>query len=286
MALTAKDQRDIYSATMERLAAVIGASGKADELVKLTTQIVQAAKKLSQDTPDAMKTKSTATLAEFVMAAKKIAQDTRAVDAASLQKLSSSRKAVEMLVKELDSWHTAQSSKDDTTDLSLDDILIQTSAGSRSSLSGQSVSRTSLSSQAASSRTSLSGLGGGGSGGGGGGGGSGSKRSSPTEVGPQVSEQEKKLLSELQRQQEELTRKAEPQVAAGRSHGDPEQTLKLAVAGLSRSISQLIDLGGQKAPYKEALLEPALVLAKMVSLLMDLVDTLFVSKFPMRTQVR
>lgn len=271
MALTAKDQRDLYSATMERLAAVIGASGKADELVKLTTQIVQAAKKLSQDTPDAMKTKSTVTLAEFVMAAKKIAQDTRAVDSVSLQKLSSSRKAVEVLVKELDAWHTSQEKKDDTdTDLSLDDILIQTSVGSRTSILGQSVN--------SASRTSLvSGQGGTGTG---------SKRSSPTEVGPLVSEQEKKLLSELRRQQEELTRKAEPQVTAGCSHGDPEQTLKLAVTGLSRSISQLIDLGGQKAPGKEALLEPAVVLAKMVSLLMDLVDTLFVSKFPMRTQVR
>lgn len=257
--LTAKERRDLYSSTLERLAEVIGASGKAEELVKLTTQIVQAAKKLAQDTPDAMKNRSTAILAEFVLAAKKIAQDPRAVDSVSLQKLSSSRKAVETMVKEIDSWLTAQSAKDDT-DITLEDILSQTSSNNPRS----SVLVTPGGVKGPSPVM---------------------KGSSPTESGPIVSEQERKLLNELQRQQADLARKAEPQGKPGH-HGDPEQTLKVVVAGLSRSTSQLMDLAGQKAPTKESLLEPATVLAKMVSILMDLVDSLFVSKFPMRSQVR
>jgi hypothetical protein len=263
--LTAKERRDLYSSTMERLTEVIGASGKAEELVKLTTQIVQATKRLAQDTPDAMKNKSTAILAEFVLAAKKIAQDPRAVDSVSLQKLSSSRKAVETMVKELDSWLTTQSDRDET-DISLEDILSQTSSNSRSSVLIPGGVK----------GPSPVGMGGGGTG---------MKRTSPTESGPIISELERKLLIELQRQQAELTRKVEPQGKPGQ-HGDPEQTLKMVVSGLSRSTSELMDLAGQKAPTKESLLEPATTLAKMVSILMDLVDTLFVSKFPMRAQVR
>lgn len=259
--LTAKERRDLYSSTMERLAEVIGASGKAEELVKLTTQIVQAAKKLAQDTPDSMKNRSTATLAEFVLAAKKIAQDPRAVDSVSLQKLFSSRKAVETMVKELDTWLTSQSTKDDT-DITLEDILSQTSSSNP---------RSSVLVTAGGVKAPVSAA-------------VGMKRSSPTESGPVISELERKLMKELQRQQVELTKKAEPQGKPGQ-HSDPEQTLKVVVAGLSRSTSQLMDLAGQKAPTKESLLEPATTLAKMVSILMDLVDSLFVSKFPMRSQV-
>lgn len=266
--LTGKERRDLYTVTVQRLTEVIGASGKAEELVKLTTQIVQAAKKLAQETPDAMKNRSTAILAEFVLAAKKIAQDPRAVDSVSLQKLSSTRKAVETLVKELDAWHTSQSDKDDT-DITLEDILSQTSASTRAD------PRSSM----------LVPSGGGGAITGTGGAGAGVKRNSPTMEGGFVSELERKLLSELKRQQEELTRKTEPQVKPGQ-HGDPEQALKVVVTGLSRCTSQLMDLAGQKAPTKESLLEPAITLAKMVSVLMDLVDSLFVSKFPMRSQVR
>ena len=286
---------------MQRLTEVIGASGKADELVKLTTQIVQAAKKLAQSTPDAMKNRSTATLAEFVMAAKKIAQDPRAVDSASLQKLSSSRKAVEALIKELDAWLTSQETRDET-DITLEDILTQTSASNkRSSLLIQSTSggggggMGGFSKELMSAPPSLAASAGG------------MRRGSPTDIslpgsssnsgggssviissssgigGP--SELELKLLKELRRQHEELTRKAEPQ-AKPSQHGDPEQVLKVAVAGLSRSTAQLMDLAGQKIPAsKESLLDPATTLAKMVSILMDLVDSLFVSKFPMRSQV-
>lgn len=271
MALTAKEKRDLYTTTVQRLTEIIGASGKAEELVKLTTQIVQAAKKLAQDTPDAIKNRSNATLAEFVIAAKKIAQDTRAVDAASLQKLSSTRKAVEALLKELDAWHTSHESKDDT-DLSLDDILIQTSVSrteSRSSLSSNAGARGSI---------------GGPPGGGVGTAGQGVRRNSPTEI-LAAAEHEKKLLNELRQQQETLSKKADPQTSSN-FRGDPEEILKVSVSGLSRSTSQLMDMAGQKAPSKEQLLEPTIVMAKMISKLLDLVDSLFVSKFPMRSQVK
>ena len=263
MALSAKDRRELYSSTMERLTEVIGASGKAEELVKLTTQIVQATKKLAGGTPDVIMTKSTSTLAEFVKAAKKIAQDPRAVDSVSLHQLSTTRKAVELLVKELDSWHTSQAPRDET-DVSLDNILTQTSGNARpdsrsSSGRGRPVS----------GNGSIGGLG--------------RTRSSPTE---QINaEQEKKLLMELKRLQEELAKKAEPQMNRTSSHRNPEETLKMTWADLSSSTSLLTELAGQKCPRKEALLDPAITLAKMVCILMDLVDSLFVSKFPMRSQV-
>lgn len=259
MALSARERRELFSATMDRLAKVIGASGKSEELVKLTTQIVQAAKKLVQGTPDDIRNRSTATLAEFVIAAKKIAQDTRAVDAASLQKLSSTRKAVEVLVEELDAWHSSQLPSRDETDLTLENILGKLSQT-------ETVS------------------------GGGGGGGMGS-RTSPTDSGGGgtavvATEREKRLLLELRSQQDELAKKKEPQNSATQFHGKTEDTLGMVVAGLSRSTSQLMDLAGQRSPCKEALMDPAITLAKMICILLDVVDSLFVSKYPMRAQVR
>lgn len=271
MALTAKERQEIHAATMQALTEVIGASGKAEELVKLTTQIVQAAKKLAAGSPDAMKNRATATLAEFVIAAKTIAKDTRAVDATSLQSLSSSKRAVEALVKELDAWHASQASTDHT-DLSLDDILVQTSA------SGRADPRASL--------VLAGGSGGGvvGSGGSAGGQGGARRRSSPTE-NMAGAEHLKRLMNELRQQQDTLARKADPQ-ANSHQHGDPEEILRVSVSALSRSTSQLIDMAGQKTPNKDSLVEPAITLARMVSKLLDLVDSLFVTKFPMRSQVR
>ena len=251
MTLGAKERKELVSVTMDRLTGVIGASGKADELVKLTTQIVQAAKRLAEDTPEPTKTRSTGVLAEFVIAAKKIAQNVRAVDSSSLQKLSSTRKAVESLVKELDEWHEAQTPKDTVKELSLDDILAQTNH-----TAGRHDSRSSLDA---------------------------SGKGSPTEA--PVTERERRLEGELRRQLEALQRKSEPQ-SNPEQHGHPDEIIKTAVGGLARSTKELTDLSGQRAPSKEALLEPTVLLAKMVSVLMDLVDSLFVSKFPMRTQVR
>ena len=256
MTLGVKERKELVSVTMERLTSVIGASGKAEELVRLTTQIVQAAKRLAEDTPEPTKTRSTGVLAEFVIAAKKIAQNVRAVDTNSLQQLSSTRKAVESLVKELDGWHEAHIPKQQqavSQEPSLEEILAQTNSISRQE-----------------SRSSFA-----------------SGKGSPTES--PITEQEKRLGSELKRQLEALQRKAEPQ-SNPEQHGNPEEILRTAVGGLTRSTKELMELSGpgasgQKIPSKEALLEPTVLLAKMVSMLMDLVDSLFVSKFPMRSQV-
>ena len=80
------------------------------------------------------KTRSTGILAEFVIVAKRIVQNVHAVDTNSLQQLSSTRKAVESLVKELDGWHEAQIPKQQqaiSQEPSLEEILAQTNSISR-----------------------------------------------------------------------------------------------------------------------------------------------------------
>lgn len=254
MALDAKERKELVSTTMERLTLVIGASGNPQELVSLVTQIVKATKRLAEGSPETTKTRGTSTLAEFVFAAKKIAQDARAVDSKSLQQLSSTRKAVENLVKELDVWYNSQQSKDDT-DLSLDSLLIQPPQTSRQdTVSTPNGSKTTFG------------------------------RSSPPEQTPN-SETEMKLVVELRRQQDSLQRKTDPQRNPSQ-HGQPADILKMAVAGLKRGTVELVESSGQRAPSKESILEPTILLARMVSMLMDLVDSLFVSKYPMRAQVR
>jgi len=258
MALSARDRRELLSETKDRLSQVIGASGKAEELVKLTTQIVQGCKKLVEGTPEGLRTRSTATLAEFVIAAKKIAQDTRAVDSASLQKLSSSRKAVDSLVDELDVWHSSRSSGKDEVDLIFENILGTCPPESSSSGGGMG------------------------------------RKTSPTDRRPSSSnagsasvssEHERRMLAELKSCQDELMRKKEPQEYPTPIQGRTEDTLQMVVRGLSRCTSQLMDLANQKAPYRETLLEPATTVARLICTLLDVVDNLFVSKYPMRPQV-
>ena len=251
MALDAKERKELVSTTMERLTLVIGASGNPQELVGLVTQIVKATKRLAEGTPETTKTRGTSVLAEFVFAAKKIAQDARAVDSQSLQQLSTTRKAVENLVKELDVWYNSKQSIDDNE---LDNLLIQPPQTSRQ----DTVSKPN------GSKTTYG-------------------RSSPPEQIPN-SEKEKKLFMELKRQQDSLQRKTDPQRNPSQ-HGQPADILRTAVAGLKRGTAELIEASGQRAPSKESILEPTILLARMVSMLMDLVDSLFVSKYPMRAQV-
>ncbi len=259
MALTARERRELFSETKDRLSKVIGASGKAEELVKLTTQIVQACKKLVEGTPEGLRARSTATLAEFVIAAKKIAQDTRAVDSASLQKLSSSRKAVDLLVVELDAWHSSRTSGKDEIDISLDNILGTAPPDVGSSSGGCGVGR----------KTSPTGR----------------RPNSICGSAQVISEHEKRLVAELKSQHNELARKKEPQQYPTPLQGNTEDTLKMVVSGLSRSTSQLTDQASQRAPSKELLVEPAITVARLICTLLDVVDNLFVTKFPMRPQV-
>ena len=233
--MDSKERVEMVTTVLELLQDVIGASGKAGELVKLTTQIVQSAKKLTEGTTEATRTRSTATLAEFVKAARNIAKDAQAVESSSLQKLSATKRAVETLVKELDEFHASQAPskrlKEDV-EVSLSELV--------------------------------------------------EKRSGPP--GTPASERERILLDELKRQQWLLLQKEVPQ-RAPKQHGEPEDVLKMAASGLTSCATELVELAGQKNPSKEALLEPAILMAKMVSILIDLVDILFVSKYPMRAQV-
>lgn len=247
MDLDVQQRKEIISITNERLSLVIGASGNAEELVSLVTQIVKALKKLIGGAPEATKTKGTSTLAEFVFAAKKIAQDARAVDSNSLQQLSSTRKAVESLVKELDSFYESQQKS--SRDIDLHSLLKQpTSIHSRPIDPVNAVSRV-----------------------------------SPIDP-PPTTEREHRLAVELQNQLEVLHSKAEPQKNPVQ-HGEPSDVLTTAMTGLQRATVALVEVAGHKAPAKALVLEPTLILSKMVSMLMDLVDSLFVSKYPMRTQV-
>ena len=254
MVLSARERKDLLATTKEQLAEVIGASGKSEELVRLTKEIVQAVKKLAEGTRDDIRNKSTATLADFVIAAKRIAQDTRAVDAASLQKLSSTRKAVEVLVEELDTWH--QSRAVDESDFALANIL------NRNSFQGDQVGSSS-------------------------GGGSGLVRGNSTGSNNSAvsSEYEKKLVVELRSLQKELAKRKEPQNSPTQHQGKTEDILAKVVAKLSHCTSQLLELAGQKSPEKESLMDNAITLARMICILLDVVDSLFVSKYPMRMQV-
>lgn len=232
--MDAKERGELVSMTLEHLADVLAASGKAGQLIEHTKEIVKAAKRLIEGTPQGLQTKSTNTMSEFVEAAKAIAKDARAVDSNSLKRLSSAKRAVEVLVRELDEWHASQNppNRKDDIEVALEEL---------------------------------------------------GSRSSPPNA--PASETEKRLLWELKRLQKELTRKKNPQLSP-EQHGQPEDTLKMAVSGLTRSANELMEAAGQKNPTKESLLEPALLMAKMVSTLLDLVDSLFVSKYPMRSQVR
>ncbi len=243
MALDTKERRELVSHSLEHLQNVIGASGRAEELVRLTTQVVQNGKRLSEGIPEGMRTRSTAILADFVIAARAIAKDARAVDSNSLQKLGRTKRAVESLIEELDNWHASQSPpKRDEIELALEDLVPESSSKSKSRPGGSSPPQT------------------------------------------PISEREKKLTEELKKQQKRLMKKMDPQ-AVPEQHGRPEDILKMAVTGLSRSSDDLMELASQKSPTKEHLLEPMILMSRMVAMLMDLVDSLFVSKYPMRAQV-
>lgn len=225
-----RQRNELIVSTREYLEGVIGTTGRAEELVRMTTQIVQNGKRLTEGVPENLRQRSTATLAEFVMAAKAIAKDTRAVDSGLLQTLAAAKRAVETLVGDLESWHDSQT-PGKTEDRALTELLHD---------------------------------------------------SSPP--GTPLSEKEKRLTEDLRRQQKILRRKREPQTAP-RQHGPPEDALRAAVGGIKRSASEMMEAAGQKSTSKEALLDPMLLTSKMVCVLMDLVDSLFISKFPMRAQV-
>ena len=247
MALDRKGRKELVSETISRLEEVLPASGKPEELVKLTTRIVQNTKMLLSETPEDLATRSTTTLSEFVVAARVIAKNPQSMDASARQKLSNSRRAVEALVKELDSWHDESHRRrkiSEDADVVLNRLASQTSLSASKSSSG-------LGTHAEQS---------------------------------QEDEKTKQVREELKKEQIALWKKTEPQQAPVQ-HGKPIEALTSATGQLQQATRGLKHAAAMKAPSPIELLEPALLLARTVSVLMDLVDSLFVNRYPMRSQV-
>ena len=258
MGMGRRERKELVAATISQLEEVLPASGKPEELVRLTTAIVQSAKKLLDGTPEELRTKSTTALSDFVLAARSIAKDPRSVDSASRQALSNSRRAVDALVRELDSWQDRRHS-DETPGEDAEVLL--------SSL-GRITSE-----PAALNRLSINGAGGGGQGTGG----------SPAGT-PEEASREKELRDALKKEQITLWKKTEPQQAPTQ-HGKPSDVLTDSTEKLKSGARGLVEVASQKAPPPAELLEPALELTRAVSVLLDLVDSIFVNRYPMRSQV-
>lgn len=232
MAMDARERRQVITAVQDNLANVIGASGNREELVRLTTSIVQGTKKVLVGVPEELSAKSTSVLSNFVVSARSIAKNPRAVDAKDVQELSSCRRAVELLVNELENWHSSQGSDRDSEEAVLESFS--------------------------------------------------SDRKSP-EAQP-LSEREQRLLHELKKLQSTIQRKKDPQ----KSPPDPsnvDEALDLCLKGANRASAELSQACEARMPSREQLLEPLILMCKMVSTLLDIVDSLFVSKYPMRSQV-
>jgi hypothetical protein len=101
---------------------------------------------------------------------------------------------------------------------------------------------------------------------------------------PDDSEKERTLTREIQRKRDMLLTKMEPQ-ANPPQFGNVSETLTVAVKGLMRGADDLSKTIDMKIPSKENLLEPMILITDMVCKLLDVVDTLFVTRYPMRSQV-
>lgn len=222
----------LIQSVKDDLSNVIGASGKPDELVRLTTSIVQGSKKLVIGVPDDLSTKGTGALTEFVIAARLIAKNPRAVDAKAVQDLSTTRRRVEEIVNQLEAWHTS------FVPIQEDEALLDEF---------------------------------------------GDRKGSPETAPP--SQQEMKLCKELQRLQKQLMSKMEPQKTPPEQGGKVEDALVMSQKGVTRGTEEMMKIIEGRAPTRQQLLDPIVLVTKMVSGLLDIVDGLFVSKYPMRSQV-
>lgn len=255
MGMGRKERKELVSATISQLEEVLPASGKPEELVKLTTSIVQSTKKLLDGTPEDLRTRSTATLSDFVVSARNIAKDPRSEDVATRQSLSNSRRAVDALVRELNSWHDEQQGEEEVREDA--DVVLS--------------SLTRLTSERAPPVRPHSGSNGGGS-------------IAPGTDTQEDDTKEKELREELKKELIKLWKKTEPQQAPVQ-HGKPTEVLTQNTEALTKSAKNLVEVSSQKTPSPADLLEPALQLTKAVSVLIDLVDSIFVNRYPMRTQV-
>lgn len=108
------------------------------------------------------------------------------------------------------------------------------------------------------------------------------RRSSPES--PVELEREKKLTWDLQRKRDTLLMKMDPQTNPPHVE-NVDEILTIAVKGLMRGADELTRYTEGKLPTKDVLLEPMALVTDMVCKLLDVVDNLFVSKYPMRSQV-
>lgn len=227
--LDPRERSVLFRSIEEDLANVIGASGNPDELVRVTTSIVQGTKRLLIGIPDDLSNRSTSALTDLVKAARHIAKNPQAVDARAVQELSTTRRAVETVINQLDAWHSSFTPKEDV----LDDF---------------------------------------------------SGRGSSPDAAP-LNEAEARLARELERYKTQLASKKEPQKNPP-DHRNVETTLSTALKGVLRGSEELVQPGDSRLPNKEQLLDSMTLVAKWVCVLLDVVDSLFVSKYPMRSQVR
>ena len=243
MAMGRKERKELVADTNLRLEEVLPASGKPEELVRLTTQIVQSAKKLLEETPEDLRVRSTATLSEFVVAARIIAKDPTSMDSSARQRLSNSRRAVEALVKELDSWHDsryrARKSSEDA-EVVLSRLASETASGAPNNAARPTP----------------------------GSGGVNSVKGGSSAQGIEEGK-EKQLREELKKEQISLWKKTEPQQAPAQ-HGEPSQALTTATGNLQAAARSLVDVASQKGPSTVELLEPALQLSRAVSTLIEI----------------
>ena len=92
------------------------------------------------------------------------------------------------------------------------------------------------------------------------------------------------MVQELERQKKQLSRRKDPQKSP-QDHGKAEEMLATALRGVTRGAEELVKLGEGRPPSREQLLDPMVLVSKMVCILLDIVDRLFISKYPMRSQV-
>ena len=220
--MDSREVRKVLCNVRTDLSYIVGVSGRPEDLVKLTTSLVQGIKKLLVGVPDDLSTYSTTVLTDFVKAARHVAKNPRAVDSKAIQELSSRRKLVEEVVDRLEKWHVSDS----------EPVSSFPEAGEIHSTMVQNL----------------------------------------------------EVNDKLLKQKDILWSKLEPQKFAVQL-AKPRDALLMARDGIHGSIDKLISACDGKYPTKAQLVNPTLISVDIVCTLLDVVDSLFVSKYPMRSQV-
>lgn len=217
--MDSREVQKVLDKVKNDLSYIVGVSGKPQDLVKLTTSLVQGIKKLIVGVPDDLSTYSTSVLTDFVKAARHVAKNPRAVDSKCIQDLSNSRKLVEKAVDQLEKWHFSGS------------VATYDEGCSFAEADGDS-----------------------------------------------------QLTDQLLRQKDVLFSKKEPQKSVIHLT-KPMGALLLASNRIVSILNDLIVLCEEKYPTRAHLIKPTLVGVDIVCTLLDVVDSLFVTKYPMRSQV-